>query len=148
MKVVLLRHAAAVPEDYNLADMYRYLTPAGREAAKLQRARLLESVGPISGIFTSPLTRAVQTAELLSAGDIPVVAVQALAPYGRLQDAADEVTMTGENVMVVGHQPSIEALTSFLSGGQNVPGFRTAEAALVEDGVLQWRWPPGSEQPG
>ena len=117
MRVFLVRHAAAVPEDYNLADMYRYLSPTGRQAAIRQRAQLAELGAELACIYTSPLTRAVQTAELLGGAAIPVIAVQALAPYGRLQDAADEVTATGEDVAVIGHQVVAFSKPGFLVHG-------------------------------
>ena len=64
MKLYLVRHAEAIERSGTTPDANRYLTPKGRTAFRkiVRRAR---KAGIAPGIiFTSPLLRAVQTAEV------------------------------------------------------------------------------------
>lgn len=93
--------------------------------------------------FTSPLPRAVQTAEIIASppwfeGEVAVVpalapddgtTAQSLAPLERLSDDAFAV--------LVGHEPKIRVLAGHLLGLDTFPAFRTGGACLV-------RWTPGA----
>ena len=64
MILYVMRHAEAVEGNQALADEWRYLTEKGRSAAHKVSSSISKS-GPIPRlIITSPLTRAVQTAEI------------------------------------------------------------------------------------
>ena len=68
MRIYLVRHGDAVPEEDAGSDRDRWLSPRGREAARDPRPAACASrrVEP-DAIVCSPLPRAVQTAELLAA---------------------------------------------------------------------------------
>ena len=68
MKIYLVRHAEAVPEDGAVRDDDRWLTPRGREAARGLARLLREQQVEPDAVLTSPLPRALQTAELLADG--------------------------------------------------------------------------------
>ncbi len=64
MPLLLVRHAVA-EDAHPLGDEARALTAEGRAAFRAH-ARKLARLTPMTGIVTSPLVRAVQTAELLA----------------------------------------------------------------------------------
>ena len=83
VQVFLVRHAEAVDETLELRDPHRHLTEQGRTQAKSLGDRLRWHDCEPTHIWTSPLVRAVQTAELLAVGlqsTKPVTAIMALAP--------------------------------------------------------------------
>src|SRR5512135_1169525 len=66
MKLILVRHAAAVERSREISEETRYLTPEGRAFfRKTARTMLKNGVEP-GLILTSPLLRAVQTADILA----------------------------------------------------------------------------------
>jgi len=164
VELLLLRHgiaADAVDEpglDPQLADGARPLTPAGRRrtAAVLQRLLTLDLT--CNQLFTSPLLRARQTAELaLQAGLAPALSeAPALAPGG---DAAGWLRQLGattslavqplgvqppcverpcvERWALVGHEPDLSCLAAGLIGAD--PG----SLQLKKAGVALLAWTPG-----
>jgi phosphohistidine phosphatase len=138
VKIYLIRHAEAVAPEQAASDEGRWLSARGREAAR-GLARLLreERVAP-DAILTSPLVRAVQTAELVADGldYLGVVeALPALRPGSHPRVAAGELAARGQAVIVVGHEPTISALGAFLLGRPSFPPLRTAQACAIEDGA-------------
>ncbi len=138
MKLYLVRHAEAVPEDIAGRDEDRWLTSRGREAAR-GLARLLrdQQVEP-DAIVCSPLPRALQTAELLGAGldFIGVVEVlPTLRPGVPPRLVAGELGARGTSIIVVGHEPSISELAAMLCAVPAFPSFRTAQACAIENGA-------------
>lgn len=150
-QIVLVRHADAVGEGPGLPDEYRYLSAEGRRASRDLGALLADTGIRIAAAATSPLVRAVQTAELVVgalgwAG--PLETTHRLAPGGGSR-AADEwlrqaaQAIAGRGALVCfGHEPSISGLAELLCGGEHVPAFRKTEACLIEDGQIRWRLSP------
>lgn len=67
MDIYLIRHAEAVEIDNEIVeDGFRYVTPAGRANAKAVARKLKEMKTHFDCIISSPLIRAVQTAEIFS----------------------------------------------------------------------------------
>jgi phosphohistidine phosphatase len=126
LRIFLVRHGdadAEIPE--GLGDEARALTAKARANTAHHFSSLSERMGPISLILTSPLVRTVQTAQILSAvvkhegllrahrcllPDMPVGAVEPV-----LAEHADQ------NLVLVGHQPSMGALAAHLLGMQSFP---------------------------
>jgi len=106
---LFVRHAVA-EDSHVLGDEARALTPEGRAAFR-HHARKLARLTPLRGILTSPLVRAVQTAELLAEafGVSGVEVHPALMPqrgaHKRIVDLARE---RGAGWALVGHNPSLE----------------------------------------
>ena len=75
MKRYLIRHATAIARGGHVVDEHRSLTPRGRESFRLTARKMAKKGTMPDAIITSPLVRAVQTAEILS---------EALAFEGRL----------------------------------------------------------------
>lgn len=146
----LVRHAEAVDETLALHDADRHLTAAGRAAARAlgERLRWYDCL-PIA-VWSSPLMRAVQTAELLIAGlgwSGVVECVPALAPGGATREVCALVEKAGGVVIAVGHEPGLSAIGTVITARADFPVLRKSEAARVETGRLKWLLAPTDEEP-
>ncbi len=145
MKVFLIRHSRAVSEGPRLGDEQRYLSPEGRAIARAVGERLAREGVTFDAMLTSPLVRAVQTAELVAQGvgyGGGIVAYFGLAPGVPPRVVAEEITAHGVAVAVVGHEPGISALGAHLVGRPSFPPFRPGQVTLVEDGAARWALSP------
>ncbi len=137
MRIYLVRHGDAVPEEEAGSDRDRWLSPRGREAARILGRLLRETNVAPDAIISSPLPRAVQTAELVAASiDFigHIASLRCLEPSAQPRVAAGIIATLGQSVVVVGHEPSISALGAFLLGRPAFPPFRTAQCCAIEDG--------------
>jgi len=66
MKLYLIRHAGAITRSQKIAEENRYLTIRGRKYFRLTAQRMAKKKEMPDVIVTSPLARALQTAEILS----------------------------------------------------------------------------------
>lgn len=126
LKVFLVRHAdadAEVPE--GLADEARALTAKARASVVAHFLTLKERVGAPDLMLTSPLVRTVQTSMLLANAvgyEGPIKAHRALLPdmpVGAIDSLLTE--QPAQALVLVGHQPSMGSVSSFLLGLQNFP---------------------------
>jgi phosphohistidine phosphatase len=152
VQILLIRHAAAIDETLALRDPDRHLTPQGREQARCLGDRLRWHDCAPTHVWTSPLARAVQTAELLAGAmqsTVCVEVVPALAPDGSPRDvvAAVRAQSADAAVMLVGHEPSLSGIGSLLVGAPDFEGLAKAQAARIVDGVLRWRFSWDAEAP-
>lgn len=116
----LLRHGEAVPHE-SKPDFERELTPRGRRQSAAAGEALARLGLEFAACYTSPLVRAVETAEL---------ACQALNVEPELREAvgkgfdADVVRELlaehgdGERILLVGHNPSFEQVVFDLTAGR------------------------------
>lgn len=125
MQLYLIRHGIAIDEAPGLSDEDRYLTPEGREKTAKVAALLCKQIGHLDRILTSPLVRAVQTAELVAheieCGDVRVC--RPLAPGGTMArvDAAIRDASDADRVALTGHEPSMSAIAAHLLGLPSFP---------------------------
>ncbi len=137
MLVLLTRHGQAVPEGPSLPDDYRYLSEHGRRQVAAV-GELLRSHGwKPDAIITSPLTRAVQTAELLAAAtqsSVPVEVEVGLCPGAYPQLATRTIASLQGTVLVVSHMPTISQLGAHLVGKPSFPPFKPGQVSLLRDG--------------
>ncbi|NOJ83066.1 histidine phosphatase [Myxococcus xanthus] len=126
MRLFLVRHAdadAEIPE--GLGDEARALTAKSRTSTAQHFASLTERIGPVGRILTSPLVRTVQTAQILSISarfEGPLKVHRCLLPdmpVGAVEPVLNEYA--DENLVLVGHQPSMGALAAHLLGMQSFP---------------------------
>jgi phosphohistidine phosphatase len=117
----VLRHGIAEPRQQGRPDEARELTREGREKLQLVLASAQTAgVGP-SVILTSPLVRAVQTAEMAAkalAGKVKAVRTDALlpeAPPERLWQEVLKYAPEGD-VLIAGHEPLLSQTICFLLG--------------------------------
>jgi phosphohistidine phosphatase len=142
--VFLIRHAEAVDETVERRDPHRHLTPQGREQAAQLGDRLRWHDCAPSHVWTSPLVRAVQTAELVARGVGDGLLVEVLPPLAPSEPirailAALDAIASDARVLVIGHEPALSALGGLLTGGE-LPGLAKAEAVRISDGRLRWRF--------
>jgi phosphohistidine phosphatase len=136
--LLVIRHADAVAEGPVLGDTDRFLTAAGREQAR-SLGRAIQARGlRLDWVWSSPLVRAVQTAELVAAACGFAGAIEVsprLAPGGSVRQLLDELAAQGGPGAVVGHEPMMSALAAVLCRAQLV-GFRKAEACHIVGGAM------------
>ena len=136
MRIYLVRHGDAVPEEEAGSDRDRWLSPRGREAARVLGRLLREQAIAPDAVLCSPLPRAVQTAELIAASldDLgTITSLRSLEPAAHPRVASTAIMAAGASVLVVSHEPAISALGAFLLGVPAFPQFRTAQCCAIED---------------
>lgn len=153
MRVLLMRHGEAIDSRAASSDFDRWLTNAGR--------RTVTTVGEMLGrmdlhydcIYTSPLVRAAQTAEILAAMqpgfDGPVRVHRALSTEeGTTAQAVEplEGAQDGDVIVMVGHMPKIGVLAAHLGRLAHAPAFSPASVCLLTvdegRGRVQWMLDP------
>lgn len=137
VRIFLVRHGDAVPEEDAGSDRDRWLSPKGREHARILGRLLREQGLEPQAILCSPLPRAVQTAELI-ANALDYIGVirslRCLEPSAHPRVAANEIRGAANPVIVVSHEPAISSLGAFLLGIPAFPQFRTAQCCALENG--------------
>jgi phosphohistidine phosphatase len=137
VRIYLVRHGDAVSEEEAGSDRDRWLSPRGREACRVLGRLLREHAIVPDMILSSPLPRAVQTAELL-AGSLDylgtVTSLRCLEPAAQPRVAALAIQSAGTHVIVISHEPAISAIGAFMLGLPAFPQFRTAQCCAIENG--------------
>ncbi len=144
-EIFLIRHASAIDETLGLPDPHRHLTAPGRDQARALGDRLRWHDCEPTHIWTSPLVRAVQTAELVATTlgvACLIESVPALAPGGQPRDVAAALARVAGDalVMVVGHEPSLSALGALLTADPTFPAISKAEAVRIHEARVRWRF--------
>jgi phosphohistidine phosphatase len=140
MQAFLIRHAEAVPETIALRDPHRHLTAHGRGQARALGEKLRAHGVIPTHVWTSPLVRAVQTAELVRP-DLLIEGVPDLAPDGNVRDviAAVQALPADATVLLVGHEPSLSGIGAILANDPSFVGLAKAEAVHVAEGIVRAR---------
>jgi phosphohistidine phosphatase len=140
MKLYLVRHAEAISRTAEVPDAQRYLTPKGRLLFRKTARRLIRYGALPAFICTSPLVRAVQTAEIL-AGEIgflgPLVVMDMmdmLGPgFGRAELRSVISKCAGaEEIALVGHEPDLGDLVSSLLSLSEPRPLKKGEVVALE----------------
>lgn len=152
MNVFLVRHAHAVDETRTLSDDARYLSRDGRHAARELGRRMRWHDCTPTAIWTSPLVRAVMTAELVAGAlewDGPIETVRGLAPGGSTREviAAIAALDPAGAIVIVGHEPALSGLGGALTGRADFPALQKAQAARIDGRVLRWLFAHDDEAP-
>ena len=126
MKLLVIRHGIAEEREEwaqtGEPDDKRPLTDKGRSRLKRIARGLHRDVDTIEILATSPLTRAVQTAEIVGQryGNVAAVVTEALVPHKPLSallewlQGLDDV----DTVAVVGHEPHLSGFVCWLVTGR------------------------------
>jgi phosphohistidine phosphatase len=164
MRVTLIRHAEA--GDDAPRDESRSLTTRGREDARRLGAALARRGVEFSLVISSPLVRAVQTAEIVAA-EIAyrerIAISDALCPDGTASQVialVESVIRKAESarkaesspsIALVAHEPILSTLAAALIGKARYPPLHKTEALririssgasngrLAGEGILRWR---------
>lgn len=160
MKLLIVRHGKAGDRDEFAAtgqpDELRPLTKDGEREMKVVARALHRIVQTIDTLASSPLTRARQTAEVISSEyDVPIVETDALraeSPFEAFETWARRGAH-GETVAAVGHEPHLSGLVAWLIGpsGDAQLALKKGGACLIEfersptrkSGTLLWLLSPG-----
>ncbi len=159
MKLLMIRHAIAEEsEDFARTgkdDRLRPLTDEGRKKMKQAAKGLRQLVPGIDLLATSPLTRAAQTGAILDSvyEGLDEVEIEELAPEATPEEFLRWLRQQkAETIAVVGHEPSISLLMSWLFTGteRRIFSFRKGGACLLElpdevgagTATLQWALAP------
>jgi phosphohistidine phosphatase len=156
MEVYLLRHGIAEPRGAGRTDAERKLTEEGRQKLRQVLARARAAKVEPSLILTSPLIRAVQTAQI--AAEVlryqgAIVTADALLPSSSARAVWRELgAHAGEAaVLLAGHEPLLSETASYLVGASRVVVDLKKGALLRIDlevsgaeprGVIQWLLTP------
>ena len=149
MRLLVIRHGLAGDRDEfaftGRPDAERPLTKDGREKMRRGARGLARIVDDVSLIATSPLTRAVQTAEIVAdeMGGMDLTIIDALAPehapdgllpWLRSHDA-------DATIAVVGHDPHLAFLVGWLLTGRHESFVDIRKGAAV---LLDFEDPPAA----
>jgi phosphohistidine phosphatase len=123
VKLYVMRHGPAEGEADSGVDGDRALTAPGRQSVRDVARALSDAREEPVEVVTSPLVRAVQTAEIVALqtklGDRQgsVRVRRELAPGGAAAPLARRLASQGrKRVMLVGHEPDLSALVAALLG--------------------------------
>jgi phosphohistidine phosphatase len=119
VKLYIMRHGPAEDVSPTGRDADRALTPLGRDRVRDTARALLEADEAPHAILSSPLVRALQTAEIVAAvakcGDVEIA--RAIAPGGDGAGLVKElVDQKRKRAMLVGHEPDLSELVFRLTG--------------------------------
>ena len=135
MKLYVMRHGPAADDSPSGRDADRALTPAGRERVTAVAKALLEANEAPFAILSSPLVRAVETAEIIAdvthldrraredhkaqlGGATGGLEIRRELGMGteKLALLAELVRANRKRVMIVGHEPDLTMLVTALVG--------------------------------
>ena len=130
MDLILWRHAEAVLERADLDDMDRALTPKGERHAQRMADWLNQRLAASTRILVSPAKRCQQTAKAL---DRHFKTLPALAPNADGEALLKAVRWpdSSEPVLVIGHQPTLGLVASYLLASQPAPW-------AIKKGAVWW----------
>lgn len=137
----LLRHAKSSWDNPGLADYERPLNSRGEKAAPFIGEKMRENEFIPELIISSPAERAKQTARLVKeSGRIEAELKFDERIYGAgtstLIDIISSVDDDFRSLMLVGHNPTFESMTSVLTG--NYKSMPTATLAVIDLNIESW----------
>lgn len=151
MKLYVMRHGPAEDTSPSGRDADRALSPAGRERVRLVAQALLEGGEYPYTILSSPLARALETAEIVAdlthlarraredekahlAGATGGVEIRRELGMGteKLPLLAELVRAGRKRVLVVGHEPDLSMLVTSLTGTSPEGGMQKAMVVGVK----------------
>ena len=155
-ELYLVRHAIAAERGSEWPDdTKRPLTERGVGRFKEAVKGLRHLDVTVDEIFTSPLVRARQTAELLAAGldgKPPVKVLEALAPGHSFTSLMSQLAKVAKRrrVALVGHEPDLGELAAHLIGAGRALAFKKGGVCRIDIGSLAakragsliWFFPP------
>ena len=149
MRVLLMRHGEAIDSGVTSSDYDRWLTDEGRRTVTTVGEMLSRMDLRYARVYTSPLVRAVQTAEILAAMqpgfDGPLRVHRALSTEeGTTAQALQPLEHAGEQdvIVMVGHMPKVGILSAHLGRLAHAPSFSPGSVCLlnVDDGKGRVQW--------
>jgi phosphohistidine phosphatase len=141
-RLFLVRHAE--PKPGHPLDGTRPLTAAGRTQANEVAGWLKGFVGRVDIAISSPMTRALQTAEIIAASlGCHVAATTMVQPDVKPADMWDDIVRLAAmatDVLVVSHEPALANLVGWLSGWRAEEGAESANPLMPEYPGIRFEW--------
>lgn len=139
MKIFLIRHAEAIDYETDTVkdDEHRFITPNGRNITIKVAEFLKEELNDLDIIFTSPLIRAVQTAEIF-ADELKfkneVMLVNELKNEFSIAGLQKLLNKNSElkSIALVGHEPKMSVLVKSFSDKKYFNEFRKSSVCLID----------------
>ena len=134
----LVRHAIAAERGKEWPDdTKRPLTKRGISRFRECVTGLRELEVAVDEVFTSPLVRAKQTADILAAGmdgKPPVKILDALAPGHTAQNVMTQLAKVAKRrrIALVGHEPELGELAAHLIGARRAMPFKKSGVCRVD----------------
>lgn len=158
MKLFLIRHTEAI--DYETesvrTDESRFITPNGRRISLAVFKALKDDLADLEKIFTSPLIRAVQTAEILASSlkyknDVEIA--NELRPDSEYDKVVKLVKRNSifKSIALVGHEPMLGKVVGEITNKETLPfDFKKNGVCYIDydtesgKGQLKWYLDPKS----
>ena len=137
MNLYLIRHSIAENITMDKKDFDRELTEEGKFVIKKTSEAWKNYIGNVDVVLTSPLKRAMQTAEIISTNlqdKQNLIKDNNLGTGSRTADLIDILnSLDYKNVVVVGHQPDLsQHINNFCGTGSFNLAFPPASLAKIE----------------
>ena len=133
----VLRHAKSSWDDPSLPDHERPLAPRGRRAATLISSYLRESAIEPAQVLCSPARRTIETYEgVAPSGELLVEPELYAAPASDLLDRLRAVPAGTASVMLIGHNPAVQAIVLKLAKPDSGDGNLAKLARKFPTGAL------------
>jgi phosphohistidine phosphatase len=148
MELLIIRHGQAVDDAPGLGDAGRWLTGKGRKLTRRVARWLAKHKDRRPAvIWTSPLVRSVQTAEIIAEAAELTEGVSVVAELSPTRDTAEllrllSLRQDAQPLALVGHEPSLSMLVTSLLGDVGWTG-------LKKSGVVAVSWDgrgPGTQR--
>lgn len=143
MEILVIRHGQAVDDAPGLGDVGRWLTGRGRKLTRRVAKWLAKNKARRpAAIWTSPLVRSVQTAEIIAEAAELTDEVSVVAELSPSRDTAELLRLLSSHqgaqpLALVGHEPSLSTLVASLLGDVGCAGLN---AGLKKSGVVAISW--------
>jgi phosphohistidine phosphatase len=138
IRLYLIRHGIAEAPGDATPDDSRALTAKGRRRFRRASRAFARRAEPLTRLFTSPLVRAVQTAEILarsiSRDEVSVLEeLRSGAPAAKVIEALAARAKDGDAIALVGHDPQMSNLVAMLSqlGPEDAARVQFRKGAIV-----------------
>ena len=136
--IYLMRHGKAVSLS-DFGDQGRWLTSEGREDVRNVASLLAKKNVKIDSVVSSPLVRAVQSAEIMAStlkypGTLKICGD--VVPEGDVEMAKLMIQKRGPNVLVLSHESFVSRFVEDLTGKENY--FATAELRCLDAKSVKW----------
>lgn len=149
-RLLLLRHAKAVPADNGVADFARELAERGKRDARRMGERLARRHARPDAIVASPAERALRTAQLVA--DAWGYAREQIASDKRLYlaEPAEILAVIAEQapgvgtLLIVGHNPGLTELAHALLPTLDVDDLPTSGIVALDLAIGSWEERPGA----
>lgn len=143
-RLLLIRHAQAIPHEGPIADFDRPLSARGRREASAMASQVAEDLHAPPRLVASPAQRALGTAEIFAdALAVPVAGIVREpriyeAQPGTLLDIVNRLDDADPQVLLFGHNPGLTELAQLLA---LVPfaDMSTCGVAYLSFEVASWR---------